>query len=76
MADETARVTVSRIVRLDDADQFIGGWQQMIMIELAQMRAKMPFADTLVLTLATEREAAELWTPRARSAAPTRRPTP
>jgi hypothetical protein len=54
--DETARASLSRIVDLTTmADSFRLGWREMVMIELDQMRAEMPYADTLVLRLECER---------------------
>lgn len=58
--DETARATLSRRVDLTTmADSFVSGWREMVMIELDQMRAEMPYADTLVLRLECERRPAD-----------------
>jgi hypothetical protein len=58
--DETARATMTRIVDLTTmADSFVLGWREMVMVELDQMRAEMPYADTLVLRLECERRPAD-----------------
>lgn len=56
MTDETARASLSRRVDLTTlADSFVLGWKQAVMLELDRMRAEMPYADTLQLTLICER---------------------
>ena len=37
------------------ADSFVLGWKQAVLIELDRMRAELPYADTLQLTLICER---------------------
>ena len=50
--DETANVSLTRIVDLTTmADRFALGWQAAVIAELDMMRAKLPYADTLVLRL-------------------------
>jgi hypothetical protein len=55
--DETARASLIRLVSLELADGFALGWKAAVMMELDWMRAKMPYADTLVLRLECERRA-------------------
>lgn len=58
-ADETARAILTRRVDLTTmADGFILGWKELVMLELDQMRAEMPYADTLILRLECERRPA------------------
>lgn len=60
MDDGTARASLSRRVDLTTmADSFVPGWKEMVMTELDQMRAEMPYADTLVLRLECERRPAD-----------------
>lgn len=54
--DETANASLSRRIDLTVmADSFALGWKESVMAELDQMRAEMPYADTLVLRLECER---------------------
>jgi hypothetical protein len=53
--DETARAVLRSRVSLELADAFIGGWKALVMAELDRMRAEMPYADTLEITLISER---------------------
>ena len=54
--DETAHASLTRRIDLTAmADSFVGGWKEMVMLELDRMRAEMPYADTLVLRLECER---------------------
>lgn len=54
--DETAHASLSRVIDLTTmADGFVLGWKQAVMTELDRMRAEMPYADTLKLTLICER---------------------
>ena len=55
MSDETAHVSISKIVSLEEADSFITGWKQMVGLVLDEMRKALPYADTLRLTLTCER---------------------
>lgn len=52
---ETAVVVLRRVVNLETADRFVGGWQEPVMVELSRMRALMPYADRLFLELRAER---------------------
>ena len=55
-ADETAHVSLTRRIDLTtEADSFLLGWKQAVLIELDRMRAEMPYADTLDLRLTCER---------------------
>jgi hypothetical protein len=55
-ADETAHVSLTRRINLTtEADSFALGWKQAVLIELDQMRAEMPYADTLDLRLSCDR---------------------
>jgi hypothetical protein len=57
--DETAHASLTRRIDLTTmADNTVIGWKQAVLIELDRMRAEMPYADTLRLTLICEREAA------------------
>lgn len=57
--DETAHASLTRRVDLTAlADGFILGWKELVMLELDQMQADMPYADTLVLRLECERRPA------------------
>ena len=54
--DPTAHASLSRRVDLTTlADNFVLGWKEAVLIELDRMRAEMPYADTLQLTLLCER---------------------
>ena len=54
--DDTAHAELRRRVDLTAlADDFIGGWQAMVLAELDSMRGEMPYADTLELRLICER---------------------
>jgi len=53
--DETAQVSITRRVALEQADAFILGWRNMIMEEIDQMRRELPYADYLDLRLVSER---------------------
>ena len=54
--DDTAHAELRRRVDLTVmADSFVLGWKQAVMAELDQMRAEMPYADTLELRLICER---------------------
>lgn len=54
--DATAHASLSRHIDLTtSADSFALGWKQAILLELDRMRAEMPYADTLRLTLICER---------------------
>ena len=58
MGDEDGTAYASLTRRTDPtamADSFVGGWKEMVMLELDQMRAEMPYADALVLRLECER---------------------
>lgn len=55
MDDETAHASIRRRVDLTLADDAVIGWKQAVMLELDQMRAELPYADTLELRLACER---------------------
>lgn len=53
--DGTAHASLSRMIYLEEADSFALGWKHRVLAELDRMRAAMPYADTLVLRLDTER---------------------
>jgi hypothetical protein len=54
--DETAHAELRRRIDLTtDADAFMLGWKNAVMIELDRMRREMPYADTLELRLICER---------------------
>lgn len=56
--DETANATLTRRIYLTgEADHFIGGWKELVMLELDRMRAEMPYADSLDLRLTCRRRA-------------------
>ena len=56
MSDETAHVSLTRQIDLTTlADSFVLGWKEAVLIELDQMRAEMPYAETLILRLECER---------------------
>lgn len=56
--DNTVRAGLTRRIDLSTlADGFVLGWKQAVMIELDRMRAEMPYADTLEVTLICERPA-------------------
>lgn len=57
MTDDTAHVSLRRIISLEMADAFVCGWREMVMAELEWMRREMPYADTVELTLICERRA-------------------
>ncbi len=56
MADDTGRATLTCNVNLELADLYVGGWREMVMIELDRMRGMMPYADQLKLTFSCERK--------------------
>ena len=61
MSEEDQTAHASLTLRIDltlMADNAVIGWKQAVMVELDRMRAEMPYADTLRLTLICEREAA------------------
>lgn len=53
--DQTARAELHHLVILDQADAFRLGWKEQVMLELDQMRRKMPYADALELRLTCTR---------------------
>ena len=54
--DETAYASLTRRIDLTTmADNTVIGWKQVVLIELDRMRAEMPYADTLRLTMICER---------------------
>jgi hypothetical protein len=59
VADETARAELRRRVDLALADSFVLGWREMVLLELDQMRAELPYADTLELRLVCGRPSDE-----------------
>jgi len=56
MSDETARASLTRHVDLAMADAYVNGWLTLITQVLDAMRAEMPYADTVRLTLTCERK--------------------
>lgn len=57
MEDETAHVSIQRVLYLDEIDQARIGWKEAVLLELDRMRAEMPYADMLWLRLTSERRA-------------------
>jgi hypothetical protein len=54
--DVPGTVSLTRLVDLTTmADHFALGWQAAVIAELDMMRAQLPYADTLELTLRCER---------------------
>jgi hypothetical protein len=45
------RLTLTRVVNLENADSFIPGWEQAVLVELREMRRLIPQATTLELRL-------------------------
>lgn len=54
--DETGSTSLTRIVDLNEADEFVLGWKELVMLELDRMRRELRYADQLVLRLECRRE--------------------
>jgi hypothetical protein len=53
--DPSAQVNIRRWIDLETADQFVLGWKQLVLMEIDRLRAVMPYADSLEITLTCRR---------------------